>query len=262
MAPATSPTARAAPPTSPTARPAPPPPPRWVFYTTEEESPLWPRCPRVWPRCPQRSPLRDGGPVGPVLLAATVAGYLCCTLVVLVEANREHGSERRVLDATIAFLVLNLVLACVGAVWWAKSTYRKRQAAAAVRRELLRAAAAPSAGDRERADAAIARHAAALAGGERSGACAICLGDLDDDEAPLAAARVTCGHAFHMECLRPWLAHCAREKRSLTCPTCRTPVCPAAAPDVEAGDVVPVNSESHSFVLPFACACLKDIVCH
>ena len=239
MAPATSPTARAAPPTSPTARPAPPPPPNWVFYTTEEAPVGWPRCPCVWPRCPLRSPLRDGGPV---LLAVTVAGYLCCTLVVLVEANREHGSERRVLDAMVAFLVLNLVLACVGAVWWANSTYHKRQAAAAVRRELLRAAAAPSAGDRERADAAIARHAAALAGGERSGACAICLGDLDDDEAPLAAARVTCGHAFHMECLRPWLAHCAREKRSLTCPTCRTPVCPAATADVEAGDVVPVNS--------------------
>ena len=236
MAPATSPTARAAPPTSPTAaRPAPPLPPRWIFYTTAEESPLWPRCPRVWPRCPQRSPLRDGGPVGPVLLAATVAGYLCCTLVVLVEANREHGSERRVLDATVAFLVLNLVLACVGAVWWANSTYHKRQAAAAVRRELLRAAAAPSAGDRERADAAIARHATALAGEERSGACAICLGDLDDAEAPLAAARVACGHAFHVDCLRPWLAHCAREKRSLTCPTCRTPVCPAVTP-------VPVNS--------------------
>ena len=231
MAPATSPTARAAPPTSPTARPAPPPPPRWGFYTTELESPLWPRCPRL-PR---------GG--GPVLLAATVAGYLCCTLVVLVEANREHGSERRVLDATVAFLVLNLVLACVGAVWWAKSTYNKRRAAAAARRELLRAAAAPSAGDRERADAAIARHATALAGEERSGACAICLGDLDDAEAPLAAARVACGHAFHVDCLGPWLAHCAREKRSLTCPTCRTPVCPAAAtPDVEAGDVVPVNS--------------------
>ena len=230
MAPATSPTARAAPPTSPTARPAPPPPPRWVFYTTEEESPLWPRCPRL---------PRSGGPV---LLAVTVAGYLCCTLVVLVEANREHGSERRVLDATVAFLVLNLVLACVGAVWWANSTYHKRRAAAAVRRELLRAAAAPSAGDRERADAAIARHATALAGEERSGACAICLGDLDDAEAPLAAARVTCGHAFHVDCLRPWLAHCAREKRSLTCPTCRTPVCPAATPDVEAGDVVPVNS--------------------
>ena len=238
MAPATTPTGRAAPPTSPTARPAPPPPPRWVFYTTEEESPLWPRCPRL-PR---------GG--GPVLLAATVAGYLCCTLVVLVEANREHGSERRVLDATVAFLVLNLVLACVGAVWWAKSTYHKRRAAAAVRREPLRAAAAPSAGDRERADAAIARHATALAGEERSGACAICLGDLDDAEAPLAAARVACGHAFHVDCLRPWLAHCAREKRSLTCPTCRTPVCPAArtpvcpaaTPDVEAGDVVPVNS--------------------
>ena len=231
MAPATSPTARAAPPTSPTARPAPPPPPRWVFYTTEEESPLWPRCPRL-PR---------GG--GPVLLAATVAGYLCCTLVVLVEANREHGSERQVLDATVAFLVLNLVLACVGAVWWANSTYKKRQAAAAVRRELLRAAAAPSAGDRERADAAITRHATALAGEERSGACAICLGDLDDDaEAPLAAARIACGHAFHVDCLRPWLAHCAREKRSLTCPTCRTPVCPVVAPDVEAGDVVPVNS--------------------
>ena len=49
-------------------------------------------------------------------------------------------------------------------------------------------------------------------------------------------------HAFHVDCLRPWLAHCAREKRSLTCPTCRTPVCPAATADVEAGDVVPVNS--------------------
>ena len=115
------------------------------------------------------------------------------------------------LDATVAFLVLNLVLACVGAVWWANSTYNKRRAAAAARRELLRAAAAPSAGDRERADAAIARHATALAGEERSGACAICLGDLDDDaEAPLAAARVACGHAFHVDCLRPWLAHCAR----------------------------------------------------
>ena len=228
-----------APATSPTARPAPPPPPNWVFYTTTaEESPLWPRCPRVWPRCHQRSPLRDGGPV---LLAATVAGYLCCTLVVLVEANREHGSERRVLEATVAFLVLNLVLACVGAVWWAKSTYNKRRVAAAARRELLRAAAAPSAGDRERADAAIA-HATALAGEERSGACAICLGDLDDIddiddmEAPLAAARIACGHAFHVDCLRPWLAHCAREKRSLTCPTCRTPVCPAVTP-------VPVNSD-------------------
>ena len=231
-----------APATSPTARAAPPPPPNWVFYTTEEEPAGWPRCPRVWPRCPQllRSPLRDGGPV---LLAATVAGYLCCTLVVLVEANREHGSERRVLEATVAFLVLNLVLACVGAVWWAKSTYNKRRVAAAARRELLRAAAAPSAGDRERADAAIARHATALAGEERSGACAICLCDLNDAEAPLAAARVACGHAFHVDCLRPWLAHCAREKRSLTCPTCRTPVCPAVASDVEAGDVVvPVNS--------------------
>ena len=220
-----------APATSPTARPAPPPPPNWVFYITEEESPLWPRCPRL---------PRSGGPV---LLAVTVAGYLCCTLVVLVEANREHGSERRVLDAMVAFLVLNLVLACVGAVWWAKSTYNKRRVAAAARRELLRAAASPSAGDRERADAAIARHATALAGEERSGACAICLGDLDDDaEAPLAAARIACGHAFHVDCLRPWLAHCAREKRSLTCPTCRTPVCPVVAPDVEAGDVVPVNS--------------------
>ena len=107
------------------------------------------------------------------------------------------------------------------------------------------AAASPSAGDRERADAAIARHATALAGEELSGACAICLGDLDDIddmEAPLAAARIACGHAFHVDCLRPWLAHCAREKRSLTCPTCRTPVCPVVAPDVEAGDVVPVNS--------------------
>ena len=113
---------------------------------------------------------------------------------------------------------------------------------AAARRELLRAAASPSAGDRERAAAAIARHATALAGEERSGACAICLGDLDDAEAPLAAARVACGHAFHVDCLRPWLAHCAREKRALTCPTCRTPVCPVVAPDVEAGDVVPVNS--------------------
>ena len=85
--------------------------------------------------------------------------------------------------------------------------------------------------------------ATALAGEERGGACAICLGDLDDDaEAPLAAARVACGHAFHVDCLRPWLAHCAREKRALTCPTCRTPVCPVVAPDVEAGDVVPVNS--------------------
>ena len=230
MAPATSPTARATPPAPPTARPAPPPPPRWIFYTTEEESPLWPRCPRL---------PRSGGPV---LLAVTVAGYLCCTLVVLVEANREHGSERRVLDATVAFLVLNLVLACVGAVWWAKSTYNKRRVAAAARRELLRAAAAPSAGDRERADAAIARHATALAGEELSGACAICLGDLDDIddiddmEAPLAAARIACGHAFHVDCLRPWLAHCAREKRSLTCPTCRTPVCPAVTP-------VPVNSD-------------------
>mgnify|MGYP003313260518 CR=1 FL=1 len=37
--------------------------------------------------------------------------------------------------------------------------------------------------------------------------------------APLAAARIACGHAFHVDCLRPWLAHCAREKRSLTCPT-------------------------------------------
>ena len=53
---------------------------------------------------------------------------------------------------------------------------------------------------------------------------------------------VACGHAFHVDCLRPWLAHCAREKRSLTCPTCRTPVCPTVAADVEAGDVVPVNS--------------------
>ena len=93
-----------APATSPTARATPPPPPNWVFYTTEEEPAGWPRCPRVWPRCPQllRSPLRDGGPV---LLAATVAGYLCCTLVVLVEANREHGSERRVLEA-VSFVPL------------------------------------------------------------------------------------------------------------------------------------------------------------
>ena len=165
---------------------------------------------------------------------------------------RSGGCSRR-----RAFLVLNLVLACVGAVWWAKSTYNKRRAAAAARRELLRAAAAPSAGDRERADAAIARHATALAGEERSGACAICLGDLDDAEAPLAAARVACGHAFHVDCLRPWLAHCARGALSLTCPTCRTPVCPVVAPDVEAGDVVPVNSgldESHRpFFYLFVC---------
>ena len=51
--------------------------------------------------------------------------------------------------------------------------------------------------DRERAGAAIARHATALAGEERSGACAACLGDLDDDAESIAAARVACGNAFH-----------------------------------------------------------------
>ena len=77
-----------------------------------------------------------------------------------------------------------------------------------------------------------------FAGLEAAFTCRLCEDRLDHEDLEM----LPCGHAFHVDCLRPWLAHCAREKRSLTCPTCRTPVCPAATPDVEAGDVVPVNS--------------------
>lgn len=52
---------------------------------------------------------------GQLGLAMLVIGYLCCTLVVLAEANSRRGSRRRVLQLIVAFLGVNLLLATAGA---------------------------------------------------------------------------------------------------------------------------------------------------
>ena len=78
---------------------------------TAEEAPepgphqTWPRrCGLAADRC------------GQLGLAMLVIGYLCCTLVVLAEANSRRGSRRRVLQLIVAFLGVNLLLATAGAV--------------------------------------------------------------------------------------------------------------------------------------------------
>ena len=138
-------------------------------------------------------------------------------------------------------------------IWAGGRWKRAAWAAAAARRELLAAADAPPSGaDRAAAAAALKQHAVPLWDATRS-SCAICLGDFaadsdaDTASSPLAAGRTVdavavkvCGHAFHSQCLKPWLAHCARAKRPLSCPTCRAPVCPAVAADaadLEAGEL-------------------------
>ena len=49
--------------------------------------------------------------------------------------------------------------------------------------------------------------------------CAICL-----EPVGCCRYRLRCGHAFHVACMREWIASCPAEAR---CPVCRGPVRPA-----------------------------------
>lgn len=50
---------------------------------------------------------------------------------------------------------------------------------------------------------------------EAPGCCNICLNDWVDDESAEGLLRLSCGHVFHMACIRGWL------DRRRTCPMCR-----------------------------------------
>ncbi|TVU50698.1 hypothetical protein EJB05_02078, partial [Eragrostis curvula] len=50
-------------------------------------------------------------------------------------------------------------------------------------------------------------------------ACAVCLGDFDADDDKLISA-MPCAHAFHEQCIFPWL------RSNAVCPLCRRPLLP------------------------------------
>ena len=144
------------------------------------------------------------------------------------------------LEASVAFLAAQpRAGGGVGAVWWAKSTANKRRAAG--RRAPRTLAGGGSALSRRPRTGRRGHraHATALAGEERTGARAICLGgrDLDDAEAPLAAARVACGPRVPRG-LPPTVARALRARAAGRHPSYVSAweSCPAVTP-------VPVNSD-------------------
>ena len=79
------------------------------------------------------------------------------------------------------------------------------------------------------------------------GVCAICLGPYVEEEQVSWSPEVSCQHAFHTECIIPWLA----KKDEPKCPVCRQEFCAAAVVD-EAAIGFDLQQREASFLESFS----------